>query len=192
MLSALSLTAVAAVSASFVHDKMATDRELQTQRLVQVALGIAKSWQAKEVAGTLTREQAQAGAIEALRPLRYGANDYFFVQNYEGKTILNDTNRALEGKTRLDVTDPDGVPNVRLQIDAAKSGGGFVYYRFPRADSKNPIQKVSYAGGFDPWQWAICTGVYVDDIDAEYRAILLRLGLAALGIILVTALITFL
>jgi methyl-accepting chemotaxis protein len=192
MLSALSLAAVAAVGASFVHDKMATDRELQTQRLVQVALGIAKSWQAKEVAGTLTREQAQAGAIEALRPLRYGANDYFFVQNYDGKTILNDTNRALEGRTRLDAKDPDGVPNVRLQIDAAKSGGGFVYYRFPRADSKTPVEKVSYAGGFDPWQWAICTGVYVDDIEAEYRATLLRLGGAALGIILLTALITFL
>src|SRR5277367_6241233 len=94
-LSALSLAAVAAVSASVVHDKLMADREIQTRRLVQVALDVVKSWHAKEVAGTLTRDQAQAGAIEALRPLRYGANDYFFVQNYEGKTILNDTNRAL-------------------------------------------------------------------------------------------------
>ncbi|HTY67434.1 MAG TPA: methyl-accepting chemotaxis protein [Alphaproteobacteria bacterium] len=192
VLSALSLAAVTAVGAGFMHNKMVNDREIQTQRLVEVALGIVKAWHAKEVAGTLTREQAQAGAVEALRPLRFGANDYFFVQGYDGKTILNDTNRALEGKVRLDAKDPDGVPNVKLQIDAAKSGGGFVYYRFPRPGSKEPVQKVSYAAGFDPWQWAICTGVYTDDIAVDYRAALLSLGLAALGIILVTALITYL
>jgi len=191
-MSALSLAAVAAVGATVVHNKMVDDRQIQTQRLVEVALGVVKSWQAKEAAGTLTRAAAQAGAIEALRPVRYGANDYFFIQNYEGKTILNDSNRALEGKVRLDAKDPDGVPNVKLQIDAAKAGGGFVYYRFPRPGSKDPVQKVSYAGGFDPWQWAVCTGVYVDDIDAEYRATLLHLGLAALGILLITAIIAFL
>lgn len=190
-LSAVSLAAVAAVGASVVHGKMVSDREIQTKRLVEVALGVVKSWHAQEAAGKLTREQAQAGAIGALRPLRFGANDYFFVQDYAGKTILNDPNRALEGKVRLDAKDPDGVPNVKLQIDAAKAGGGFVYYRFPRAGDKEPVQKVSYAGGFDPWQWAICTGVYVDDIDADYRATLLRLGLAALGITLAAALITF-
>jgi methyl-accepting chemotaxis protein len=191
VLSALSLAAVAAVGAEFMHDKMVNDRKIQTQRLVEVALGVVKSWHAKEAAGTLPRAQAQAGAIEALRPLRFGANDYFFVQDYEGKTVLNDTNRALEGKVRLDAKDPDGVPNVKLQVEQAKAGGGFVYYRFPRAGSKEPVQKVSYAGGFDPWQWAICTGVYVDDIEVEYHTALLWLGLAALGIILVTALITY-
>jgi methyl-accepting chemotaxis protein len=191
-LSALALVAVGALSARLVHDKMISDREVQTKRLVEVALGVVKSWHEKETAGTLTREQAQTGSIEALRPLRYGSNDYFFIQNYQGMTILNGPNRALEGKVRLDAKDPDGVPQVKLQIDAAKAGGGFVYYRFPRPDSKEPVQKVSYAGGFDPWQWAICTGVYVDDIEADFRAALERLVLTALGILLLTAVITFL
>src|SRR5258708_21535056 len=119
--------------------------------------------------GTLRREQAQAGAIEALRPLRYGTNDYFFVQTYQGMTVLNDPNRKLEGQVRLDAKDPDGVPNVKLQIEAAKAGGGFVYYRFPRPDSKEPVQKVSYAGGFDPWPWAACTAAHVDGIPTQYR-----------------------
>jgi methyl-accepting chemotaxis protein len=191
-LSALSLAAMAGVGASVVHDKLMADREIQTHRLVQVALDVVKSWHAKEVAGTLTRDQAQAGAIETLRPLRFGDGDYFFVQNYQGLTLLNDPKRELEGKERLNAKDPDGVPNVLRQIEAAKSGGGIVYYRFPRPGSQEPIQKVSYAGGFDPWQWAICTGVYVDDIEAEYRATLWRLSIAVLGIILVTSFITWL
>src|SRR5258708_33585494 len=103
----------------------------------------------------------------------------------------HDPNRRLEGEVRLEANGRDGGPNVKLQIEAAKAGGGFVYYRFPRPDSKEPVQKVSYAGGFDPWQWAICTGVYVDDIATEYRQTLIWLVLAAFGIILATALITF-
>ena len=190
--SAASLAIAAAIGASFVHTKMVTDREMQTQRLVEVALGVVKQWHAREETGALTREQAQAGAIEALRPLRYGADDYFFIQSYDGVTLLNGPKPELEGKPRLYATDPDGVPNVRLQIEAAQAGGGFVYYRFPRPGSQEPVQKVSYAGGFAPWHWAICTGVYIDDIDAEYHATLLRLSMAALGIIAMATLITYL
>ncbi|HVH77785.1 MAG TPA: methyl-accepting chemotaxis protein, partial [Stellaceae bacterium] len=58
--------------------------------------------------------------------------------------------------------------------------------------SEAPVQKVSYAGGFEPWQWAICTGAYVDDIEAGYHRTLLWLGLAALAIILISASITHL
>ena len=191
-LSALSLTAAVAVSAAIVHGKLVADREMQIQRLVEVATGIVKEWHAKEVSGALTRAEAQTGALAALRPLRYGGEEYFFIQDYRGVTVLNGPKPELEGKLRIDAKDPDGVPNVRLQIEAAKAGGGFVYYRFPRPGSTVPVQKVSYAGNFAPWEWAICTGVYVDDIEAEYHATLWRLGLAALTIILVTALITWL
>src|SRR5258708_37204785 len=110
--------------------------------------------------GTLRREEAQDGAIEALRPLRYGANDYFYVQNYQGMTVLNDPNRKLEGQVRLDAKDPDGGPNVKLQIEAAKAGGGFVYYRVPPPDSKEPVPKGSYAGGFRPLEAGNRPGVF--------------------------------
>jgi methyl-accepting chemotaxis protein len=190
-LTLVSLAVAIVVGASFLHSKMMSDREIQTKRLVEVALGIVKEWHAKEkdVGGTLTTEEAQAGAIAALRPLRYGSEDYYFIQRYDGMTLLNGPKPDLEKKSRWDAKDPDGVPNVRLQIEAAKAGGGFVYYRFPRADGSEPVQKVSYAGGFDPWQWAICTGVYIDDIEDEYEATLWRLVAAAISIIVATGLI---
>ncbi|HET7594345.1 MAG TPA: methyl-accepting chemotaxis protein, partial [Stellaceae bacterium] len=108
------------------------------------------------------------GAKDQLRPFRFGDNNYFFIQRFDGVTMLNPNKAELEGKSRMDATDPDGVPNVRLQIEAAERGGGWVRYRFPRADSKEPVQKISYAVGFQPWQWAICTGIYIDDVDTVY------------------------
>jgi signal transduction histidine kinase len=180
--SALSLIATIVLGASFLHHKIVSDREDQTKRQVETAVSVIQSWYDKEQSGKLSRWQAQAGAIAALRPLRYGNNDYFFIQRYDGVVVLNPNLPKVEGQNRSDFRDADGVRRVQLQIDTAKRGGGVVYYRMPRAGTDQQIPKVSYIAGFDPWQWTIGTGVYIDDIAAEFLAILAQLVLIASAI----------
>jgi methyl-accepting chemotaxis protein len=176
VIATLAMVAAGTVGAMFLHAKMLSDREIGTQRLVEIALGIIDNWHRRE-GHDLTREQAQQSAIATLRKLRYGEDrsEYFFIQQYDGTTVLNDSKPELEGKKRLEAHDPNGVYNVKLQIEAAKKGGGFVYYLFPRPNSTKPSPKVSYAGGVQDWEWAVCTGVYIDDIEEEFDSILLRL-----------------
>ncbi len=181
-ISALSLVATIALGGSFLHQKIFAAREQQAKQLVEVAQHIVQDWYGSEQSGTLSREQAQAAAIVMLRSLRYGNNEYFWINRYDGVTVLHANQPGLEGKYRWGVTDPDGVPHVRIQIEAAKTGGGFVYYRFPRIGSLEPVRKVAYAAGFDPWQWAIGTGAYVDDIESESRSALIELVLIASGV----------
>ncbi len=50
-----------------------------------------------------------------------------------------------------------------------------------------PVRKISYIKRFAPWDWIIGTGVYVDDVEAQYREVLHTL----LGIGLVLALLLF-
>jgi signal transduction histidine kinase len=181
-ISALSLVATIAVGGTFLHQKIFAERERQERQLVEVGRRLIQQWYERELSGALTREEAQAGAIGMLRPLRYGNNEYFWINRYDGVTVLHANQPQLEGKYRLDVADPDGVQHVRIQIELAKTGGGLVYYRFPRIGSVNPIRKVAYAAGFDPWQWAIGTGAYVDDIESEFRSALAELASIASGI----------
>src|SRR5229473_2388447 len=181
-ISALSLVATIALGGSFLHQKIFAAREQQAKQLVEVAQHIVQDWYGSEQSGTLSREQAQAAAIVMLRSLRYGNNEYFWINRYDGVTVLHANQPGLEGKYRWGVTDPDGVPHVRIQIEAAKTGGGFVYYRFPRIGSLEPVRKVAYAAGFDPWQWAIGTGAYVDDIESGFRSALIELVLIASGV----------
>ena len=190
-ISALSLIATIVLGASFLHHKIVADREEQAKRLVEVARSIVESWHEKEKSGALTEHEAQHGALAALRPLRYGNNEYFFIQGYNGVSVLNPNRPELEGKPRWDARDPDGVPNVRLQIEAARSGGGFVYYRFPRVGVAAAVPKVSYTAGFDPWRWAICTGIYIDDLDEEFRMVVARLVLIASAMFGVAALCAY-
>jgi methyl-accepting chemotaxis protein len=191
-LSGISLAAALVLGGLFLHNKIVSDREEQVKKLVEVAAGIVQVWHGREVSGGMTREQAQAGAIEALRPLRYGQGDYFFIQRYDGFAMLNPILPKVEGQQRWDGVDADGIHHIQLQIAAARSGGGFAYYRFPRSGSPEPQQKVSYVTGFEPWQWALGTGVYIDDIRAEFWSIALRLGGISFGIFAVAALIAYL
>jgi methyl-accepting chemotaxis protein len=166
---------------------MLQDRKQQVIQLVQVAAKVVDTWQARERTGELSREAAQKGAVEQLRGIRFGAaNDYFFIQRYDGVSILH-PNIKLEGSNRIDIKDEDGKLYVRAQIDAAKTGGGFVTYSFPRPNTTKPLPKLSYAFGYTPWEWAICTGVYIDDIDDAWYAMAIRIG--GFGIVAVAVLL---
>jgi methyl-accepting chemotaxis protein len=166
---------------------MLKDRQPQVIQLVQVATNVVETWQARERSGELSREAAQKAAVEELRVMRFGdAKDYFFIQRYDGLSMLH-PKPELEGTNRLDAKDPTGKYYVREQIAAAKNGGGLVTYSFPRANTTTPIPKLTYAFGYAPWEWAICTGIYIDDIDDAWYAMAIRIagfGIVALAILL--------
>jgi methyl-accepting chemotaxis protein len=186
----LTLTVVSWLGLSTVHGRLIQDRQETLKNLVQVASGVIDNWYQKEVSGQMGQEQAQKGARDELWHLRFGNGTYFFIQGYDGVTQLH-IDRSLEGKNRLNTTDPDGVPTVRRQIEAARNGGGYVYYRNPRSGGTSAdggskaIPKLSYTAPFAPWNWALGTGIYIDDVDAIYRRVVITFAGVAGGVLLI-------
>jgi methyl-accepting chemotaxis protein len=180
----LALAVVTWLGLSEVHRSLIQDRKEELKSLVQVANGVIEGWHQKEVSGQLTQEQAQKGARDELWHLRFGNNTYFFIQGYNGTTVLH-IDRKLEGQNRIGTTDPDGVYTVRGQIEAAQQGGGYVYYRNPRAggtgagDESTAIPKLSYTAPFEAWRWAVGTGIYIDDVDVIFDRVVWTFGLLA-------------
>ena len=41
---------------------------------------------------------------------------------------------------------------------------------FAKPNLEGAFPKISYAGYFQPWNWVIGTGVYVDDVDSAFAA----------------------
>ena len=161
------------------------DREDAVRNLVQVSQHVVETWHDRELSGELTREQAQKGAHDELSRLRYGQDGYFFVQGFDGMSIVA-IDAAREGKIRLDVVDVNGVPVIRDQIAQARKGGGFVTYRTPLKDGGEPIPKLSYTVAFTPWEWAIGSLILIDDVDRIYDH-LITLFLSVGGVVLVLA-----
>ncbi|WP_143009846.1 bacteriohemerythrin [Propionivibrio dicarboxylicus] len=140
--------------------------------------GLAKS-------GALTLEQAQTQAKESLRKARYDKAEYFWLNDLQPRNLMHPIRPQLEGKDQSDNKDPAGKPIYLEFVKAAKAGAGFVDYVGIKPESKLPEAKISYVKLYEPWGWVVGTGVYVDDMNADFKSEAIRLGV----VVLVTTLI---
>ncbi len=93
-----------------------------------------------------------------------------FIFDDRGVTIVH-VEKSLIGKNLWNLQDPDGVYVIRELVKAAKEGGNFVKYKWPKPGEEKPQPKLSYARYFEPWHWTIGSGVYIDDVDKELNKI---------------------
>lgn len=165
----------------------------KTRQLVESAWSLVKHYGDECRAGTLTGERARQAAIRDIKILRYGGNNYFWINDLEPRTVMHPTNPALDGKDLLEYKDPNGVPVFQEMAKISRERGeGAVAYMWPKPGSTEPVPKVSYVKLYRDWGWVVGTGAYVDDIERELKT----LGRVLLGVIGLTCglsvLLTFL
>ncbi|WP_417687281.1 methyl-accepting chemotaxis protein [Roseibium sp.] len=160
---------LAFVSLNSLHSSMLNERITTIEHISKTAKSIAANYHAQEVAGELTRDEAQALAKGAIGAMRYEGNNYIFVFDYESVTLVH-VNEKLIGKDLSDLTDSNGTRIIDGLVANAKAGGGVLLYQWPRAGSDVPIDKWGWGEGFEPWGWMMGTGVYVDDLETSYRS----------------------
>jgi len=92
---------------------------------------------------------------------------YIFIYETNGTNVLLPTNKSLEGKNLTGLKDSKGVFFVQELIKAAQKGGGLVKYEFPKVKDGQPFLKFAYAMPFEPYNWMMGTGIYVDNVEKE-------------------------
>ncbi|CAA7618861.1 Methyl-accepting chemotaxis protein [Candidatus Terasakiella magnetica] len=194
VLALLGFAVLSYVALGQLRQSMMEDRIARVKAVSEVARSVVKSIYDRSKAGEFDEATAKAQALDLLRNARYLGDEYIFIYANDGTAQLVPPKPEREGKNFLASVDADGTAFIRMMIDGAKTGGASVFYKFPRPNSEQPIAKVSYGLGFEPWGWMIGTGLYLDDIDAEFRAtawrfslIALMVMLAALGLVVVLA-----
>jgi len=99
----------------------------------------------------------------------YGRPDqtgYIFIYNYKGVCLSDPVQSHNIGKNLYNFKDPNGVQVIKDLIDVSKQeNGGFVEYTWVKPTTKERSPKISYAKAFEPWQWMVGTGVYLDEVD---------------------------
>ncbi len=148
----------------------------EAQHLAQSARAAIQPYVAAAKTGAMTRAEAQAKALFTLKAMRYDGKNYFFVYRGDGVVLLTPVEKQV-GTNRLNATDPNNYPFVKAFIAASRKGGDFVHYAFPRAGATKPEPKVSYVTGVPDWDWAVGTGIYVDDVVANLIAATLQVSL---------------
>ena len=168
----------------FMHEQMISDRATKVRNIAEVGRDIVEHFYVRQQAGEFDVPTAQHLAKEALRELRYDEVDYFFIYDNDGNCIMQATNAAREGKNFIDAKDPNGVPFIANLIAAAKNNGAPVFYQFPRAGSDKPVDKIATTVAFKAWNWNVGTGIYIDDVKAEFWDAALHIGLIISPIVL--------
>jgi len=164
-----------------LHEEMLIARKLKAQQLTETAYSLIAHYQAEAVAGRLTVEQAKREAIAELRGLRYGVNDYFWISDMATRMVMHPISPELDGKVLGDMTTPDGRHLFIDMVDSVKArGADFTLYDWPKPGTNQPVRKIDYIKGFQPWGWIVGTGIYLDDFDATFRREALEMGGAAL------------
>ncbi len=180
----IGMAVLTAVGLYDLRSSLIESRQQKLQETVAVARGSIDYYYGEAKKGLISEEEAKEQAEKALRDIRFGNNNYVFVYEYSGIMRVTGPAPEKEGTQMLNVTDPNGVRVIAELIERAKQGGGFLHYHWPRPGAAQPIAKISYATGFEPWQWMVGTGDYVDDIDAVFWTAAGRLGLVAAGLLL--------
>ncbi|MFW6428620.1 MAG: methyl-accepting chemotaxis protein [Desulfosalsimonas sp.] len=163
-----------AVSSNSLEKGIYGEKKEKTEELAEVTLSILTDYHEKQKEGELTEEQAKNRAKEAVRSLRYGPQmkDYFWIQNSEPEIVMHPFSPDLEGENVSDMTDPDGL---NLFVEFARKveneGAGHVPYKWQYYDQEDRIEpKLSYVAEFEPWDWIVGTGVYVDSVEKDVAA----------------------
>jgi methyl-accepting chemotaxis protein len=187
----IGLLGIVAVSLMELRETLMKDRQMLVQQQVQSVLGMINLHVDRVKKGELTLDAAQQQVRAIMHNTRYGNGDYFFGYQMDGTAVVRSDKPEAEGKNYLDLQGADGFKPIAALIDAAKAGGGFVTYHWPRAGSDVPLPKVSYAAPVPDWGWMVGTGVYIDDVDAEFRHVATQLAAIIIGVLAVGLTVAF-
>ncbi|UDF29146.1 UNVERIFIED_ORG: methyl-accepting chemotaxis protein [Roseateles sp. XES5] len=190
---ALTIFAAALVYTLYHYqDAMVAERKSKLAAMDENMLTLFKYYHELETAGTLTREEAQTRAKDAVRALRYETSGYFWINDMNAVIVMHPIKPALDGTDQSGMADPTGKKIFTEFVKAVKAsptGQDFVDYYWPKPGFEEPVLKYSHVAGFAPWGWIVGTGVYADDLAAMFRsnAIGMAMILAAGGLLIIAA-----
>jgi methyl-accepting chemotaxis protein len=184
ILSLLCLAGISIYNAYQTREMRLAERKADLIHASELALSIVKSSAEEAAAGAIPLEEAQKRAMERIRNMRYGEAGYFMIVNSQPKVLMHPMQAEMNNKDVSDYTDPNGVYLFRDMVAVIKRDGkGFTAFAGNRPGSTGTFPKIAYNVTYQPWDWIINTGLYVDDLDAAFRSSLYQ----SLGILVVLA-----
>lgn len=181
-LAVLVAAVLVAIGAYDTRERMFEDRKGELRSIVETAVGVTRKLEAEVRDGHLTHEAAVAALRQTIEAMRYRpSKDYVSAYQMDGLCLAHGGDPALVGTNRMGVKDSSGKPIVGSQVNALSNADeAFVTYMFPRASGGEPLAKLTFVKRFAPWNIFIATGVYTDDIEADFLAMMTQIGIVAL------------
>ncbi len=184
----LGLCAAGLEASRLMSNEILQSRVEQTHAIVDIGKSLALGLQAQVDAGQMTKDAAIQEFSKRTQSLKYDkGTGYFFAINMDGVTVSSPNPKEI-GVNRLDVLTNGRALGRELRDGVAANGEVTLKYEYNKPGEDVLRRKMSYAVAVPGWNMFVGTGAYLDDLDAKLSPIVWSLGLAVLGIALVTGL----
>ncbi|AVP58034.1 methyl-accepting chemotaxis protein [Pulveribacter suum] len=175
----LGLVVLSLVAVTTLRQTMLKERTTELSNLVLLAHAAAQKAHDREKAGELSREDALKQAKAAIASF-HKDDKYFFVRGYS-----DDVNQVHPNPKRVGIVDANVGRAAGERYRAALQGTtiGTVMAKGTRPGVKQEVDKLYAIIKFEPWDWIIGYGDYVDDIESAFwrnTAVLLSISGALL------------
>ena len=129
-----------------------TDIEEQLRNQTMSAISGIDEFHQRQLNGELTEAEAKLHAAETVRNMRYeGEGGYFWIDTFEGVNVVLLGRADVEGKSRIDATDPSGRKYIQEMIEnGRKQGGGFTDLQFAKPNQTEPLPKKNFTMAYEP------------------------------------------
>lgn len=115
-------------------------------------------------------EVAKTRVAQILAAMIYGEDGSFFVYDYDGNNLVSPRRTEMIGRNWAGLTDSEGTPITDRLIEIARQGSGYHSYLWPKPSTGEEARMITFVLGFQDWQWAVGTGVWIDDIVEQVAA----------------------
>jgi methyl-accepting chemotaxis protein len=178
----LGLCAAGILAGVLMQREMLVARTDQVHSIVEAARNMAIGLQKQVDAGKLTKEAAMAEFGRSANAMTFdnGAG-YLFGSTMDGVTVLAQDPKQI-GTNRMDVMTNGRALGREWRDGVAARGEHTMTYEIRKPNDDTLHRKLSYAAAIPGWNMYVGTGAYLDDIDAKLMPIVWALGLAILGI----------
>lgn len=109
-------------------------------------------------------EDAKEQIKQILAAMIYGEEGFFFVYEYDGTNLVSPRQTDLINGEWWDLEDSEGKKVIQEFVQTARQGAGWVEHMWPKPSTGEEARMITYVMGFQDWQWAVGTGVFIDDI----------------------------
>lgn len=188
ILSALLMLSLGIFNVYLQQSQQLTERENKLRAQVDAAVSLINYYRNQP---TLSREQAQTAATQAINAMRYDKSNYFWVTNSQNKLLLHPLRTESIGNDMSNIVDGAGKHHWREMSSIANTqSSGFLDYTWlsPQGELKD---KISYVVHIPQWDWIVGSGLFVSDIKEDFIAQVIKQVAFTLGCVLILMIASF-
>ena len=150
------------------EERLKEDIKSRTDEAYNIAINIYN--QNKD---TKDSKEIQKLITDTLRDIRFNnGRGYYFIDTLEGDVILYPVMPQSEGTNILKIKDEKGEYALEDEINLVKEKNeGFVtgYWTNPNYKDNEGHKKITFVKKFEPYNWYMGTGEYVDDVEQDVQ-----------------------